>query len=103
MHLELLPYLCNRKRNKNKLKPKSRKGSKDMEFTAVYNTKAMKCIEYSFKADSIEQAKAFCRYKFSVKDIVIINHDDETFPIHLGDARKTSAIYRAYIKKHQEL
>ena len=103
MHLELLPYLCNRKRNKNKLKPKSRKGSKDMEFTAVYNTKAMKCIEYSFKADSIEQAKAFCRYKFSVKDIVIINHDDVTFPFHLGDARKTSAIYRAYIKKHQEL
>lgn len=74
-----------------------------MEFTAVYNTEAMKCIEYSFKADSIEQAKAFCRYKFSVKDVVIISHDDETFPIHLGDARKTSAIYRAYIKKHQEL
>ena len=74
-----------------------------MEFTAVYNTESMKGVEYSFKADSVEQAKAFCRYKFSAKDIVIISHDDETFPIHLGDARKTSAIYRAYIKKHQQL
>ena len=73
-----------------------------MEFTAVYNTEAMKGVEYSFKADSIEQAKAFCRFKFSSKDILIINHDDEQFPIHLGDARKTSAIHRAYIKKHQE-
>ena len=29
-----------------------------MEFTAVYNTEAMKCIEYSFKADSIDRSYA---------------------------------------------
>lgn len=60
----------------------------------------MKGIEYCFKADSVESAKDFCRYKFSVKDIVIINHDDNDTPTHMGDKRKTNAIYRAYIKKH---
>lgn len=71
-----------------------------MEFTAVYNTEALKGIEYSFKAESVEKAEAFCRYKFSVKDIVIINHDDNDAPTHMGDKRKTNAIYRAYTKKH---
>ena len=30
VHLELLPYLCIRKRNKNKLNPKTRKGAEIM-------------------------------------------------------------------------
>ena len=35
MHLELLPYLCNRKRNKNKLNPKTRKGTEIMTKTSA--------------------------------------------------------------------
>ena len=34
VHLKLLPYLCNRKRNKNKLNPKTRKGR---EIMKTYN------------------------------------------------------------------
>ena len=76
-----------------------------MKFTAVYNTESLKGIEYSFDANNAEQAKDFCRNKFSVKDILIICHDDPDYPnwlLHIGDKRKTSAIHRAYIKKHQD-
>lgn len=72
-----------------------------MKFTAVYNTESMKCIEYSFEAKSNEDAVRYCKSKFSVKDIFLISHDDDIkdWPIHIGDARKTSAIARAYHRK----
>ena len=74
-----------------------------MEFTAIYNTEAMKGIEYSFKSDSVKEAKYFCHFKFSAKDIVIINHDDNDTTIHMGDKRKTNAIYRAYVKRNNAI
>ncbi len=73
-----------------------------MEFTAVYNTETLKNVEYSFNADSVEKAIAFCRNKFKVKDIFIVNNNNRNFPIHLGDGRKTAAIERFYIKKHRK-
>ena len=32
-------------------------------------------------------------------DIVVIDDNDPNFPIHIGDARKTSALYRRYVSR----
>ena len=32
------------------------------------------------------------------KDLVIIDESDEDWPIHIGDARKTSALYRRWLR-----
>ena len=37
------------------------------DFTAIYSTKAIKNIHYSFKAESFAKALEFCKWKFSVE------------------------------------
>ena len=31
------------------------------------------------------------------ENIVVIDDNDRNFPVHIGDARKTSALYRKYV------
>lgn len=46
-----------------------------MEFTAIYDTRVMKGVEYYFYAKDIEAAKEFCKHKFNAKNIVIRNEE----------------------------
>ena len=68
---------------------------KTMEFTAVYNTDSMKGVEYSFEAINDAKAIQFCAWKFSAKDILLVNHTTGEF-IHLGDKEETERLLNAY-------
>ena len=80
MHLELLSYLCIRKRNKNKLNPKTRKGREIMKATANNNeTKKMTLDEEM----AIWEARANDEFGKTLKEInekafnEWFNEDDE--------------------------
>jgi len=45
-------------------------------FTAIYSTEYLNSIHYSFKAKNLKEAKSFCKNKFSVNKIKIIQHED---------------------------
>lgn len=49
MHLEILSYLCNRQRNKNKLNPKTRKGIKIMKTFAQYSKEVLTVVMSNLK------------------------------------------------------
>ena len=83
MHLEILPYLCNRKRNKNKLNPKTRKGTK------IMNTTVAKRINFQKE----------CNAKYSDNPIILFrdmdfyftyNEDAETIGQVLGASGKVA-------------
>jgi len=44
-------------------------------YTAIYSTKAIKNIQYSFSAVNMEVAKEYAKKKFSVKRIIIVEGD----------------------------
>jgi len=47
------------------------------EYTAVFDTEKMNGIHYSFDAENIEKAIAFCRWKFSpLNGIRLIAHNE---------------------------
>ena len=80
MHLEILHYLCIRKRNKNKLNPKTRKGREIMKATANNNeTKKMTLDEEM----AIWEARANDEFGKTLKEInekafnEWFNEDDE--------------------------
>lgn len=53
------------------------------DYSAIYDTESLKGVEYSFKAKDDESAKAFCRYKFSAKNITIRDDKDgREFPLN---------------------
>lgn len=43
-----------------------------MEYTAIYDTKALKGIYYSFKAADDAAAVSYCKRKFNAKSIKLI-------------------------------
>lgn len=45
-------------------------------YTAIYSTETIKNIEYAFKAENIKSAKVFCKTKFSVKEIKIVEDNE---------------------------
>ena len=46
-----------------------------MGFTAIYDTASIKNVQYSFKAGSLDEAKAFVDWKFMPNDFVIRNDE----------------------------
>lgn len=45
-------------------------------YTAIYSTKTIKNIHYSFKAESIAKAKEFRKLKFSAKRVKIVEDEN---------------------------
>lgn len=83
VHLEILSYLCIRKRNKNKLNPKTRKGTK------IMNTTVAKRISFQNE----------CKAKYSDNPIILFrdmdfyftyNEDAETIGQVLGASGKVA-------------
>lgn len=54
----------------------SKTTNKKTQFTAIYDTAALRNIEYCFQAANLTAAIRFCHYKFSAKQITLVN--DET-------------------------
>ena len=48
------------------------------EYTAKYNTKSMKGVEYSFKAENLQEAIKFAQDKFSAYPEIEIFDDTDT-------------------------
>ena len=48
------------------------------EYTAKYNTKSMRGVEYSFKAENLQEAIKFAQYKFSAYAEIEIYDDTDT-------------------------
>jgi hypothetical protein len=49
---------------------------RDMKtYTAIYSTKFIKNIQYSFQAENMKAAKMFAKYKFSAKRVKIIENE----------------------------
>ena len=48
------------------------------EYTAKYNTKSMKGVEYSFKAENLQEAIKFAQDKFSAYPEIEIYDDTDT-------------------------
>lgn len=48
------------------------------EYTAKYNTKSMKGVEYSFKAENLQEAIKFAQDKFSAYAEIEIYDDTDT-------------------------
>lgn len=39
-------------------------------YTAIYSTKTISNINYSFKAENLEKAFDFCKCKFDIKNLI---------------------------------
>ncbi len=67
-----------------------------MAFTIISGTKEELQVNRCSGSYSHEK-KAELVSQFG-KDLVVIDDSDEDWPIHIGDARKTSALYRHWLR-----
>lgn len=67
-----------------------------MAFTVIYGTKENLQVKRCSGNYSPEK-KAELVAQFG-KDLVVIDDWDEDWPVHIGDARKTSALYRRWLR-----
>ena len=68
-----------------------------MAFVVISGTKEnLKVREIPGNYSPVRKAELISQFG---KDLVIIDDNDKDWPVHIGDARKTSALYRKYVSK----
>lgn len=70
-----------------------------MEFTAIFKTNKLECVEYFFEAKDSNAAIEFCKWKFSAIDICLLCHDDVSFA-YLGNHDECIALKNRFLGKH---